>query len=100
MKLLLLCNAGMSTGLMQMKLQEEAEKRGLDAEILAIPMVELEEQEEAADIVLLGPQIRFAEEEVRGKLPHTPVMVISSVDFGTMNAKHVMDAALRNIAEK
>ena len=31
MKILLVCNAGMSTGIMKMKLEQEAKTRGLDA---------------------------------------------------------------------
>ena len=41
MKILLVCNAGMSTGIMKMKLEQEAKTRGLDASVDAIPMVEL-----------------------------------------------------------
>ena len=41
MKILLVCNAGMSTGIMKMKLEQEAKARGLEASVDAIPMVEL-----------------------------------------------------------
>ena len=38
MKILLACNAGMSTSLLVQKLQKEAASRGLDAEIIANPL--------------------------------------------------------------
>ena len=41
MKILLVCNAGMSTGIMKMKLEQEAKARGLEASVDATPMVEL-----------------------------------------------------------
>ena len=44
MRIILVCNAGMSTGIMQMKLEECARTEGIDAEIEAIPIAEVEEQ--------------------------------------------------------
>ena len=60
MKILLVCNAGMSTGIMKMKLEQEAKARGLEASVDATPMVELGDNLEETSIILLGPQIRFA----------------------------------------
>ena len=55
MKILLACNAGMSTSLLVQKLQKEAASRGLDAEIIANPLNKALELIDGADVFLLGP---------------------------------------------
>ena len=54
MKILLVCNAGMSTGIMKMKLEQEAKARGLEASVDATPMVELGDNLEETSIILSG----------------------------------------------
>lgn len=95
MNILLVCNAGMSTGIMRLKLEQEAEKRGIDAKVNAIPMVELEDHKESADAILLGPQIRFALEDIKSTAEGIPAMVIAPQDFGSMNAQKVFDEVLK-----
>lgn len=94
MNILLVCNAGMSTGIMKMKLEEEAKKRGIDAKVNAISMVELEDHKEGADVILLGPQIRFALGDIKKSAEGIPAMVIAPQDFGSMNAQKVFDEVL------
>ena len=97
MKILLVCNAGMSTGIMKMKLEQEAKTRGLDACVDAIPMVELGDNLEGTSVILLGPQIRFALDDIKKQAEGIPVMAIAAQDFGMMNAKKVLDEALKEI---
>ena len=91
MKIVLLCNMGMSTGIMVKKLEEEAKVRGLDAEVKAYPMVELDDHLDGTDVILLGPQIRFALDDITKQADGIPVLAIAPQDFGMMNAKKVMD---------
>ncbi|WP_040210396.1 PTS sugar transporter subunit IIB [Clostridium polynesiense] len=97
MNILLVCNAGMSTGIMKMRLEEEAQKRGIDATVSAVPLVEIDEHVGNADVILLGPQIRFAADDVSEKAGDKLTMVISPQDFGMMNAVKVMDDILNKI---
>lgn len=97
MKILLVCNAGMSTGIMKMKLEQEAKARGLEASVDATPMVELGDNLEETSIILLGPQIRFALDDIKKQAEGIPVMAISAQDFGMMNAKKVLDEALKEL---
>ena len=64
MKVYLVCNLGMSTGILQMKLEEEAARLGQSVSVLAVPLGEVKEVVAEADIILLGPQIRFAYDDV------------------------------------
>ena len=79
-KIMLCCNAGMSTSLLVQKMQAEVANRGLDIEI------------EECDMLLLGPQIGYTkgdfEKEAAGRFP---VEVINMVDYGRMNAAGIID---------
>lgn len=97
MKILLLCNAGMSTGIMKMKIQEEAKKRDMNLTVDAIPMVELKDHLKETSAILLGPQIRFALDDVKKTAGNIPVIAISPQDFGMMNGKKVLDNLLKEL---
>ena len=92
MKIMLCCNAGMSTSLLVQKMQKEAASRGMDVTIEARPMNEAMDHINEADIILLGPQIGYAkgdfEKAVDGRIP---VTVIPMVDYGHMNAPKILD---------
>lgn len=100
MKIILVCNAGMSTGIMQLKLEEEAKLHGVDAVIEAIPISEIEQNIADADAILLGPQIRFASEDIKQMVEHKiPVLTIELQDFGLMRADHVFAQTMKAIEE-
>lgn len=95
MNIIMLCNLGMSTGILVKKLEEEAGKRGLEMTVHAYPMVELNDHLEEADAILLGPQIRFALDDVKKQAADIPVMAIAPQDFGMMNAANVLDQLMK-----
>lgn len=58
-KIGLFCAGGMSTSMLEKKMSEAAQKRGLDVQIKAYPESELANVlDEGVDVVLLGPQVR------------------------------------------
>ncbi|WP_251158265.1 PTS sugar transporter subunit IIB [Caniella muris] len=95
-KIMLVCNAGMSTSLLVQKMQNEAKTRGLDVEIEARPMAEAMEALDTADVLLLGPQIGYARGDFE-KATDKPVDVIAMVDYGRMNAPKILDDALAKL---
>ncbi|MEY8436835.1 PTS sugar transporter subunit IIB [Atopobiaceae bacterium 24-176] len=95
-KIMLVCNAGMSTSLLVQKMQNEAKTRGLDVEIEARPMAEAMEALDTADVLLLGPQIGYAKGDFE-KATDKPVDVIAMVDYGRMNAPKILDDALAKL---
>ena len=64
-KILLCCAAGMSTSLLINKMKAEAEKRGLEVEIRAEPLEKAKGEFAKADVVLLGPQVKYALPEAK-----------------------------------
>jgi PTS system cellobiose-specific IIB component len=100
MKILLVCYAGMSTSILMKKISEEAKKTNLELEIEAFPWTELENNFNGADIVLLGPQVKFALEECEKIVGEKiPVMVIESIDYGMMNGKAVLEKVLKRLEQ-
>lgn len=94
-KILLLCAAGMSTGILVQKMKKEAELQQIDVEIEAMAVEEAGEKINEKDVVLLGPQVRFKLKEVEKMVDgRIPVSIIDMRDYGAMNGKKVLMSAL------
>ncbi|CUX72220.1 Lichenan-specific phosphotransferase enzyme IIB component [Clostridium sp. C105KSO15] len=101
MKILLVCNAGMSTGIMQLKLEEYAKEQGMDASIEAMPISEIEQNIEGVNAILLGPQVRFAEKDIIKMVNNSiPVFSIEVQDFGLMRADNVWNKLMSYMNKK
>ncbi len=100
-KIVLFCSAGMSTSLLVTKMQKAAEAKGIEVDIAAFAEAEMARHLENVDVVLLGPQIRYALSRAKKLCGEKgiPVDVISSMDYGMMNGEKVLDQALK-IANK
>lgn len=96
--ILLICSAGMSTSMLVTKMQKAAEEMNIEANIWAVGDADKMLNIPKADVVLLGPQVRFMkpsiEEIVNGE---KPVMVIDMAAYGSMNGKKVLETALAAI---
>ncbi|MXQ55230.1 PTS sugar transporter subunit IIB [Shimazuella alba] len=97
MKIILACDAGMSTSIMVTKMKKAADEKGLDADIQAIPLKFLDENMEGTDVVLLGPQMKYTLSKVQTRLAdlHIPVDVINSLDYGMMRGDKILEQALQ-----
>ena len=67
-KIVLLCAAGMSTSLLVNKMKAAAADEGYECDIAAFPVATAKDHADA-DIILLGPQVRFAKGKVQGEVP-------------------------------
>lgn len=93
--ILLVCSAGMSTSMLVKKMQEAADKKGLEANIWAVGDSDSQEESKKADIVLLGPQVRYLEAKMKERVDNKiPVAVIDMMVYGTMNGEKALDNAL------
>lgn len=95
-RILLVCNGGFSTSMLMSRMEEVAQQKGIDIDINAIAETDVEEENFAYDILLLGPQIGHRLEEFSDLL-EKPVYVIDSYDYGTMNGEAVLDFALSHM---
>lgn len=88
-KIYLFCNAGMSTSLLVNNMKKAADEMGYECTIEAHPVSEVEKRAADADIVLLGPQVRFKLNAVK-KQVSCPAECIDVNAYGTMNGKKVI----------
>ncbi len=58
-RILLACAGGMSTSLLMNKMKDEADKRGIEISVDAIPEKSIEAHLGQFDVLLLGPQVRY-----------------------------------------
>lgn len=97
MNILLVCAAGMSTSLLVNRMNEAAAAKGIGINIEAHPVGSIDQFGDAADVILLGPQVRYELKNVKAKYPNKPVEVINMQDYGMMNGNKVLDTALKLI---
>lgn len=92
---LLVCATGMSTSLLVNRTKETAETKEIEFQIEAHPVGQIEKYGEAADDILLGPQVRYELKNVKKMFLDKPVEIINMQDYGTMNGAKVLDTALK-----
>lgn len=92
---LLVCAAGMSTSLLVNRMKGAAETKEIEFQIEAHPVGQIEKYGEAADVILLGPQVRYELKNVKKMFLDKPVEIINMQDYGTMNGAKVLDTALK-----
>ncbi len=88
-KIVLLCAAGMSTSMLVTKMKKAADEQGYEVDINAYPVAEAKTRGEGADIVLLGPQVRFNLAKVKEQVA-CPVEAIDMAAYGMMDGAKVI----------
>ena len=96
-KILLVCNAGMSTSMLVARMKKAAEAKGIDASIEAKALSVAKKEIAEMDIVLLGPQIRYELNNVKKIAGSVPVEAIDMKDYGALNGEKVLERALEVI---
>lgn len=92
-KIILLCAAGMSTSMLVKKMQEAAEAQSFACEIAAYSTSEAATKASDADVILLGPQVRFQKAKITGLCPGIPVDAIDMRMYGRMDGAGVLKFA-------
>ena len=95
-KILLLCDAGMSTSLMVKKMKEAAVKKVIETEINALSIAKFQENLDNYDVFLLGPQVKYKKAEL-AEIAATvgkKVEIINTMDYGMMKGDKVLELAL------
>jgi len=98
-KIILLCAAGMSTSMLVKKMQEAAAADNFECEIAAYPTSEAKDKAADADVILLGPQVRFSKGKVQEACPGVPVDAIDMKIYGRMDGKGALEAARKLIKD-
>jgi PTS system cellobiose-specific IIB component len=95
MNILLCCAAGMSTSLLVTKMDKSVQEQGQNHKIWAVAGDAVQNHIDQADILLLGPQVRYLLPKLKklGQEKGIPVDVINSVHYGTCNGAEVVKFA-------
>lgn len=94
MRIMLACQAGMSTSILVAKMEDAAKAQEKDYKIWAVDQSLIEQELGNFDVLLLGPQVRHTLKKVKGIVgDHAPVDVIKAVDYGRGNGEAVLEHA-------
>ncbi|MBU9708022.1 MULTISPECIES: PTS sugar transporter subunit IIB [Paenibacillus] len=93
----LVCAAGMSTSMLVQKMQKAAQAQNLEVEIRATSESSFKEYADKTDVLLIGPQVGYLEDDFKAKYEPKgiKVSVINIVDYGMMNGEKVLGDALK-----
>lgn len=89
MNVLLICSYGMSTGMLCDRIAAAAREDGCDLNIWAVSESVAREHVGKADLILLGPQVRFMKNRIVEIADGRPVEVIDMMAYGMMDGKKV-----------
>lgn len=98
-KIVLLCAAGMSTSILAKKMEEAAAKMDYPAEVAAYPTSEAREKTSGADIILLGPQVRFQQKKIEELCPGIPVEAVDMRLYGRMDGEGIIRAVREKLGD-
>ena len=94
MKIMLACNAGMSTSMVVVKMQEAAASQGKKYKIWAVDVNSVEDELGKFDVLLIGPQIQYKLKKKKKLVDDkVPVSIINPVSYGTCNGAEILSQA-------
>ena len=90
-----MCGTGASSGFMASKTRKALRSRNMDIEISARSDSELEDVMNSADLILIGPHLKFIKDEMINIIKESnltiPVEVISQKIYGSLNGEALAD---------
>lgn len=95
----LFCNQGMSTSMLVKKMQAAVAEMHYDAAIAAWPLSEVDVKGAEADMILLGPQVRYAVKKIAAQFPDKKVDAVDMRSYGLMDGKAVVEMAKKVLGE-
>ena len=99
--ILLACSAGMSTSLLVTKMEEVAKSKGIEVTIWAVSQDKAPKEMEKADVLLIGPQMRFMKKKFSKVAEEVgiPLEVIDSMAYGRLDGAAILNRALELIGK-
>lgn len=96
-KVMFVCCAGMSTSLLVEKVNKAAAAKGIEANVYALGEAEARKDLNQADILLLGPQVKYLESNFRKSIDDskTKLGVVDMKSYGRMDGEAVLTQILQ-----
>lgn len=83
----------MSTSLVVQKMQKIAAEQGYECEIVAVPYSATNPKIAEADVILLGPQVRFQLKDCKERYADKPSGVIDMMAYGMCKGDAILQQA-------
>lgn len=101
LNIVLACQYGASTGILCQNIKQAAQESGEEIVVNAYSYTSIGDYIDSADIILLGPQIRFQLQKLSQKFADkkVPFMVIDTQAYGMLDGKKVWLDAVNKIEE-
>ena len=100
----LVCTQGMSTNIMRRKIEEEAKIKNIDMSVIAVGLDDLSNHLTDTQIVVLGPQVKYATKSVRNEIDkvntNIKMFVMNFQDYGLMRGDRVLENILTELGIK
>jgi len=92
---LLICTAGITTGLLVKNVQTAADERGLDIHVYSAPAIIAEQaiQSQAVDALMIGPQSKYEIARLKDFLTYkaVPYKLISKENYEILDGEAVLE---------
>lgn len=98
-KIVLICVAGMSTSLLVSRMRDAAKADHYECEINAYPIANAPTVIPEADIVLLGPQVKYMSNKLKKEYPDKIVEAIDMRIYGMVDGKGALAQARQIMGE-
>lgn len=99
MKVLICCNAGMSSSIIVKKMKEAAERRSMELTCQAVPNASISDEIGKWDVCLVGPQLIYAVNSIKGILK-IPVASIEPRAYALADGDKALDFAIQLAGQK
>ena len=92
MKISLFCSGGFSTSLLAKKMKQAYEAKGvMENTVEAFDFAMIDDVEDDVEVIIIGPQISWAFDQVKVKYPNKKVILLSMAEFGSMDGNKIID---------
>lgn len=100
---LLICTAGITTGLLVKNVQNAADERGLDIHVYSAPAIIAEQaiQSQTIDALMIGPQSKYEIARLKDFLTYkaVPYKLISKENYEILDGEAVLEENIALIGE-
>lgn len=93
--ILLICSSSVSANVFVLNMIKSAKLMNYDVNIWSVGSGNFDENIDMADIILLGPQVRYLFDDVKKRVNgEKPILLIDLEDYSSMNSKKILRECL------
>lgn len=82
------------------KMKKAADEENIEVDIWAVGANEVKANAQKTDVILLGPQVRYAQKKIESEAPNVPIANIGMREYGMMNGAAVLKQAIELFEKK